>query len=81
MSSEEELYKSPLLYRVLRKPEGALVLEVVVGGIFMSTVRVELDDAEASRYAQLGAQFADRMALQIMSEPTYGGRAYIVAGS
>lgn len=81
MSSEEELYKSPLLYRVLRKPEGALVLEVVVGGIFMSTVRVDLDEAEAARFAQQGAQFADRMALQIMSEPTYGGRAYIVASS
>lgn len=81
MSSEEELYKSPLLYRVLRRPDGVLLLEVVVGGIFMSTVRVELDDTEAERYAQHGARFADRMALQIMSQPTYGGRSYVVAGS
>lgn len=78
MSDEEVLYQSPLLYRVLRKPDGVLVLEVVVGGIFMSTVRVELDDTEAARYAQQGARFSDRMAMQIMAEPRYGGRAYVV---
>jgi hypothetical protein len=76
MSTEEVLYQSPLMYRVLREGSGALVIEVVVGGIAMSAVRVRLDEREAQAYAREGRRFSDRLARQIMADPAFGGRAY-----
>lgn len=74
--SEEVLYQSPLMYRVLREAKGALVIEVVVGGIAMSAVRVRLDPSEAQAYEREGSRFSDRLAREIMANPKFGGRAY-----
>lgn len=74
--SEAVLHQSPLMYRVLREASGKLVIEVVVGGIAMYTVRVRLDDEEAASWAREGAAFSDRMAKAIMAQPKFGGRAY-----
>lgn len=76
MSAEQVLYQSPLLYRVLREASGALVIEVVVGGIAMSAVRVRLDAQEAEAYAREGSSFSDQLAREIMARPTFGGRAF-----
>lgn len=76
MSAEEVLYQSPLMYRILREPSGALVIEVVVGGMAMYSVRVRLDADEAEAYARDGTRYSDRLAKEIMAEPTHGGRAY-----
>jgi hypothetical protein len=78
VSDEELLYQSPLMYRVLREPGGALVIEVVVGGIAMSSVRVRLDDAEAEAYVSEGSSFSDKLAREIMARPRFGGRAFEV---
>lgn len=78
MSAEEVLHQSPLMYRVLREAGGRLVIEVVVGGIAMYTVRVRLDDVEAEAYAREGSGFSDRLAREIMAAPKFGGRAYEV---
>lgn len=78
MSAEQVLYQSPLMYRVLREASGALVLEAVVGGIAMYSVRVRLDEREAAAYASEGAAFSDRLAKAIMADPSFGGRAYEV---
>lgn len=78
MSAEEVLYQSPMLYRVLREGGGGLVIEAVVGGMAMYTVRVRLSDDEAGAYAREGRAFTDRMAKAIMANPKYGGRAYEV---
>jgi hypothetical protein len=78
MSAEEVLYQSPLMYRVLREAGGPLVIEVVVGGIAMYTVRVRLDEGEAAAYARDGSGFSDRLAHEIMAQPNYRGRAYEV---
>jgi hypothetical protein len=78
MSAEQVLYQSPLLYRVLREASGALVIEVVVGGIAMYTVRVRLDPEETEAYAREGSGFSDRLAREIMARPAFGGRAYEV---
>lgn len=75
MSEEQVLYQSPLLYRVLREASGALLIEVVVGGIAMSAVRVRLDAQEAATYAREGAAFSDRLAREILARPGFGGRA------
>ncbi|MCX4242279.1 hypothetical protein [Paraliomyxa miuraensis] len=74
--SEEVLYRSPLMYRVLREGSGALVIEVVVGGMAMSAVRVRLHATEADAYAKEGSHFSDRLAREIMANPRFGGRAY-----
>jgi hypothetical protein len=66
------------MYRVLREGSGALVIEVVVGGIAMTTVRVRLDDREAAAWAREGSAFADRLARAIMADPPFGGRSYEV---
>lgn len=76
MSAEEVLYQSPLMYRMLREASGSLVIEVVVGGMAMYTVRVRLDEREAEDYAREGTRCSDRLAKAIMAEPTHGGRAY-----
>lgn len=75
MSDEEVLIKSPLLYRLLRAPDGTLTLEVVVGSIAMYAVRVRLNAQEAADYAREGEAFADRMAQAIMGDPHFGGRS------
>lgn len=75
MSEEEVLIQSPLLYRLLRAPDGTLTLEVVVGGIAMYEVRVRLNAREAADYAREGRAFADRMAQAIMADPHFGGRS------
>lgn len=75
MSQEQVLYQSPLLYRVLREEDGALSIEVVVGGIAMSTVRVRLTAQEAEAYSREGSAFTDRLAREIMAQPSFGGRA------
>jgi len=79
VSAEEVLHQSPLMYRVLREASGKLVIEVVVGGIAMYTVRVRLDDEEAASYASEGSRFSDRLAKEIMANPKFGGRAAEVA--
>jgi hypothetical protein len=81
VSDEEVLIQSPLLYRLLRAPDGTLTLEVVVGGIAMYEVRVRLDAAEAAAYAREGRAFADRMARAIMANPAFGGRAVRGSGA
>jgi hypothetical protein len=75
VSQEQVLYQSPLLYRVLREEDGALSIEVVVGGIAMTTVRVRLTAQEAEAYAREGSAFTDRLAQEIMAQPSFGGRA------
>ncbi len=75
MSDEEVLHQSPLLYRLLRAPDGSLTLEVVVGGIAMYEVRVRLTPQEVESYAREGNAFADRMAQAIMADPPFGGRS------
>jgi hypothetical protein len=75
MSDEEVLLQSPLLYRLLRDRSGALSIEVVVGGIAMSMVRVRLNAQETAAYAREGQDFADRLAKAIMADPPFGGRA------
>ncbi len=75
MSDEEVLIQSPLLYRLLRDRSGVLTIEVVVGGIAMSAVRVRLDAQETAAYAREGQTFADRLARAIMADPPFGGRA------
>ncbi|PTL85709.1 hypothetical protein [Vitiosangium sp. GDMCC 1.1324] len=75
MSDEEVLLQSPLLYRLVRDRSGALIIEVVVGGIAMSAVRVRLNPQETAAYAREGQAFADRLAKAIMADPPFGGRA------
>ncbi|NMO14095.1 hypothetical protein HPC49_37405 [Pyxidicoccus fallax] len=75
MSDEEVLIQSPLMYRLLRAPDGTLTLEVVVGGFAMYEVRVRLTAEEAEQYAREGRAFADRMAQAIMANPPFGGRS------
>jgi hypothetical protein len=75
VSDEEVLIQSPLLYRLVRDSSGALTIEVVVGGIAMSAVRVRLDAQETAAYAREGQAFADRLARAIMADPPFGGRA------
>jgi hypothetical protein len=75
VSDEEVLLQSPLLYRLLRAPDGTLTLEVVVGGFAMYEVRVTLTAQEAASYAREGRAFADRLAQAIMADPHFGGRA------
>jgi len=72
---EEVLIQSPFLYRVVRDAKGALAIEVVVGGIALSTVRVSLNDQETAAYASEGPAFIDRLARAIMADPPFGGRA------
>ena len=74
--SEEVIHQSPMMYRLLREPGGELIIEVVVGGIAMSAVRVRLSDDEAHGYEREGVQFCDRLASAIMADPRFGGRAY-----
>jgi hypothetical protein len=78
VSNEQVLYQSPLLYRMLREESGALLIEVVVGGIAMSAVRVRLDAKEAEAYAREGSTFSDGLARAIMAQPSFGGRAFDV---
>jgi len=75
LSQEEVLIQSPLLYKLVREPGGALVLEAVVGGIAMYSVRVRLNAEETAAYAREGQAFADRLAQEIMANPRFFGRA------
>jgi hypothetical protein len=75
LSDEEVLLQSPLLYRLLRERSGGLIIEVVVGGIAMSAVRVRLDAQETAAYAREGQAFTDRLAQAIQADPPFGGRA------
>lgn len=74
----EELLSSPLLYRLLRQADGTLAMEVVVGGIAMSTVRMQLTGEEAAAYAQQGTAATDRLAQSIQANPSFFGRAIAV---
>ncbi len=73
--SEEVVYQSPLMYRILREG-GGLVIEVVVGGIALSAVRVRLSADEAQSYEREGSRFSDRLANAVMADPRFGGRSY-----
>ena len=75
MSDEVVLLQSPLLYRLVRDRSGTLIIEVVVGGIAMSAVRVRLNAQETAAYAREGQVFAERLAKAIMADPSFGGRA------
>ncbi|RKH47683.1 hypothetical protein [Corallococcus sicarius] len=75
MSDEEVVLQSPLLYRVLRGRDGALSIEVLVGGIVQFEVRVLLNDEETASFAKEGRSFADRMAQAIMADPPFDGRS------
>ncbi|WP_375759669.1 hypothetical protein [Corallococcus exercitus] len=75
MSDEEVLLQSPLLYRVLRGKDGALSIEVVVGGIVQFEVRVRLNAEETESFQREGRAFSDRMAQAIMANPPFGGRS------
>ncbi|NVJ07007.1 hypothetical protein HUW63_17360 [Myxococcus sp. AM001] len=75
MSEEQVLIQSPLMYRLVRSAEGALFLDVVVGGIAQFTVRVVLTAQEADAYGRLGRPYADRLAMDVMASPAFGGRA------
>lgn len=75
MSDEEVLLQSPLLYRVLRERDGALSIEVVVGGIVQFEVRVRLNAEETESFQREGRAFSDRMAKAIMANPPFGGRS------
>ncbi|WP_225410669.1 hypothetical protein [Stigmatella hybrida] len=75
MSAEEVLLQSPLLYRVLRGQDGALSIEVLVGGIVQFEVRVRLTPEEATAFAREGRAFADRLAQAIQADPPFGGRS------
>jgi hypothetical protein len=74
VSAEEVLLQSPLLYRVLRGPEGALFIEVVAGRIAQFEVRVRLTPEEAAAFAREGRAFTDRLAQAIQANPSFGGR-------
>nr|WP_217917091.1 MULTISPECIES: hypothetical protein [unclassified Myxococcus] len=63
------------MYRLVRSAEGALFLDVVVGGIAQFTVRVVLTAQEAEAYGRLGRPYADRLAMDVMASPAFGGRA------
>lgn len=70
MSGEEELLRNNAwMYSLLRTPDGALILAVVVGTIAVSELRVRLTEEEAARYARDGADFIDRMAKDVISNP------------
>ncbi|MFV8754812.1 hypothetical protein ACNOYE_30060 [Nannocystaceae bacterium ST9] len=73
--SEQVVYQSPMMYRLLRE-RGELVLEVVVGGFALSAVRVRLSADEAQAFAREGSPFSDRLANAIMADPRFGGRSY-----
>ncbi len=75
MIGEQVLLRSPLLYKLVRDSTGALIIEVVVGGIAMSAVRVRLDEEETAAYAREGQAFTDRLAQAIMADPPFGGRS------
>jgi hypothetical protein len=74
-NGEQVLLRSPLLYKLVRDASGALIIEVVVGGIVMSAVRVRLDAQETAAYAREGQAFTDRLAQAIMANPPFGGRS------
>jgi|GEM_PF-824323 len=76
MSAEQVVYQSPMLYRLLRDGSEALIIEVVVGGIAMSAVRVRLSDDEAAHYARAGSSYSDQLAQAITANPRFDGRAY-----
>jgi len=75
VSEEQVLIQSPLMYRLVRAGDGTLFLDVVVGGIAQFTVRVLLTAQEAEAYARLGRPYADRLAMDVMANPSFGGRA------
>jgi uncharacterized protein (DUF4415 family) len=75
MSDEQVLYQSPMMHRVVRLPDGALEIEVVVGRMAMEAVRVRLDDDELAQWQAEGGRFADRLAAAITANPRFGGRA------
>ncbi|NOK00294.1 MULTISPECIES: hypothetical protein [unclassified Myxococcus] len=75
MSEEQVLIQSPLMYRLVRSAEGVLFLDVVVGGIAQFTVRVVLTAQEVEAYGRLGRPYADRLAMDVMASPAFGGRA------
>nr|WP_216619677.1 hypothetical protein [Myxococcus xanthus] len=63
------------MYRLVRSAEGVLFLDVVVGGIAQFTVRVVLTAQEVEAYGRLGRPYADRLAMDVMASPAFGGRA------
>jgi hypothetical protein len=75
-SKEQVLHQSPMLYRLVREPSGALIIEVVVGGMAMYEVRVRLEPDEVAAWEREGSQFSDRLAQAITADPKFGGRAY-----
>jgi hypothetical protein len=75
---EEELFTSPMMYRLLRAADGSLAIEVVVGTIAMSTVRVQLAADEAAAYHGEGRAATDRLAEAIVQNPKFFGRAVAV---
>ncbi|RKH52920.1 hypothetical protein D7X55_01425 [Corallococcus sp. AB049A] len=79
MSDEEVLLLSPLLYRVLREQDGALSIEVVVGGIMQFEVRVRLNAEETESFQREGRAFSDRLAQAITADPPFGGRSVKVS--
>jgi hypothetical protein len=72
--SEQLVYRSPMMYSILRDDAG-LLIEVVVGGVAMSAVRVRLSAAEADAYAREGSKASDRLAAAITADPPFGGRS------
>ena len=71
IDDEEELYASPLLYRLVRTSDGALILEVTVD----SVVRVALNEEEIAAYERRGDVALDELAQDIRKNPNYFGRA------
>lgn len=72
--SEQVVYRSPMMYSILRDGAG-LLIEVVVGGFAMSAVRVRLSEAEAEAYEREGIEASDRLAAAITADPPFGGRS------
>ena len=71
--SDDVVFQSPKMYRVLREG-GQWVLEVVVGGIAMYAVRVRMTADEVAAFHRDG--HADGLAKAVMADPKLGGRAY-----
>jgi hypothetical protein len=72
--SEQVVYRSPMMYSILRDGAG-LLIEVVVGGFAMSAVRVRLSADEAAAYEREGSKASDRLAAAITADPPFGGRS------
>lgn len=76
---DEELFTSPRMYRLLRAGDGSLAIEVAIGGIATSTMRVRLTAEEATAYQREGRVATDRLAQDIEANPPFFGRAVAVS--